>query len=139
MRLSFLLQMLSNSQSNFTVSVKLYFRLTCIFKTYSAIVVLVKAYQQHQHIQEDSASAILSHILSATHSIQVGSRLFRTPTCLGTSCFRHIHPYSQRQTIEAHLSTFRYISADSGIIRILVELNMFIYIKTYSEPMVQAY
>ena len=37
--------------------------------------------------------------------------------------------------IEAYMPTFGYISADSGRFKILAQLNIFIYIKVYSEPM----
>ena len=60
--------------------------------------------------------------------------LFRAPTYLGTLCFRHIQLYNVRH-IEIYLPTFGYILVDSGICRILAQLNMFMYIKAYSEPM----
>ena len=42
--------------------------------------------------------------------------------------------------IEAYLPKFGYILADSGIVRILAQLDIFIYIKVYSEPtLIQAY
>ena len=34
------------------------------------------------------------------------------------------------------MPTFRYILADSGIFRILAQIDIFMYIKSYSEPMV---
>ena len=47
--------------------------------------------------------------------------------------FSHIHNVRHA---EAYLPTFGYISADSGIFRILAQLDIFMYIKGYSEPMV---
>ena len=46
--------------------------------------------------------------------------------------FSYIHNVGH---IEAYLPTFGYISADSGIFRILTELEMFMYIKAYSESL----
>ena len=46
--------------------------------------------------------------------------------------FIHIHNFRH---IEAYLLTFGYILADSGIFRFLAQLDIFIYIKAYSEPM----
>ena len=48
--------------------------------------------------------------------------------------FRYIQSYNVRH-IELYLPTFGYILVDSGIFRILAQLDMFIYIKAYSEPM----
>ena len=45
--------------------------------------------------------------------------------------YSHIHNVRH---IEAYLSTFGYTSADSAIFRILAQLDIFIYIKAYSEP-----
>ena len=36
------------------------------------------------------------------------------------------------------MPTFGYISADSGIFRILAQLDIFMYIKAYSEPIVSS-
>ena len=38
--------------------------------------------------------------------------------------------------IETYLPTFGYISADPSIFKILAQLDIFMYIKAYSEPMV---
>ena len=46
--------------------------------------------------------------------------------------FSHIHII---RNTEAYLPIFEYISADSGIFRIMAQLQMFLYTKTYSEPM----
>ena len=61
--------------------------------------------------------------------------LFRAPAYLSTLCFSYIQSYNVRH-IEVYLPTFGYILVDSGIFRILAQLDMFIYIKVYSEPMV---
>ena len=45
--------------------------------------------------------------------------------------FSHIHNVRH---IKAYLPTFGYILADSGILRFLAQLDIFIYIKAYSEP-----
>ena len=37
--------------------------------------------------------------------------------------------------IELYLSTFGYILVDSGMFRILAQIDMFTYIKAYSKPM----
>ena len=49
-------------------------------------------------------------------------------------CLRYIQSYNVRH-IEVYLPTFGYILVDSGIFRILAQLDMFMYIKAYSEPM----
>ena len=46
--------------------------------------------------------------------------------------FSHIHKLKH---IDAYLPTFEYILADSGIFRILAQLDILMYIKAYSEPM----
>ena len=61
--------------------------------------------------------------------------LFTTPVSLGTllsGIFSYIHNVRH---IEAYFPTFGYILADSGIFRILAQLDIFMYIKAYSEPM----
>ena len=45
----------------------------------------------------------------------------------------HSHIHNVRY-IEAYLPTFGYISADPGIIKILAQLDTFMYIKAYPEP-----
>ena len=37
--------------------------------------------------------------------------------------------------IEIYLSIFGYILADSNIFRVLAKLDIFMYVKSYSEPM----
>ena len=54
------------------------------------------------------------------------------PAYLDTLYFRYIQLYNVRH-IEVYFSTFGYISVDSGIFRILVQLDMLMYIKAYSE------
>ena len=46
--------------------------------------------------------------------------------------FSHIHNIRH---IEIYLPTFGYISADLGIFWIMEQLNMFMYIKAYSQGM----
>ena len=46
--------------------------------------------------------------------------------------FIHFHNF---RDIEAYLPTFGYVLADSGIFRILAQLDIFMYIKAYSERM----
>ena len=60
-----------------------------------------------------------------------GIRLFRTPAYV-LGIFSHI---PNVRHIEVYLPTFGYILADSGIFRVLTQLDIFIYIKAYSEPM----
>ena len=48
-----------------------------------------------------------------------------------SSIFNHIHNVKQ---IEKYLPTFEYISADSGIFKILAQLDIFMFIKPYLEP-----
>ena len=45
--------------------------------------------------------------------------------------YSHIHNVRH---IEANFPTFGFISADLDIFRILVQLDIFMYIKAYSEP-----
>ena len=42
---------------------------------YSAIFILVKAYQKTKYIKEHSASEILRHILNASHNDHLGTRV----------------------------------------------------------------
>ena len=60
--------------------------------------------------------------------------LFRTSAYFGTLYFRYTQSYDLGY-IEVYLSTFGYILADSGIFRILAQLEMLMCIKVYSEPM----
>ena len=60
--------------------------------------------------------------------------LFRALTYLGTSYFRHIQLNNVRH-IEVYLPTFEYVLVDSGIFRILAQLDKFMNIMAYSEPL----
>ena len=73
----------------------------------------------------------LRHILNATHNIQADASIFRFPTYSSTLCFRHIQLYLQGRYIEAYFFKFGYILADSGIFRILPQLDVFMYIEAY--------
>ena len=61
--------------------------------------------------------------------------MFRFPAYLGTLCFRQILSHIQNvRHIETYLPTFGYISANTGIIRMLAQLDIFMYFKAYSDP-----
>ena len=88
-----------------------------------------------------SLTLYFRHILACSRFIQPYLFLLRharacykrrTPAYLGTLCFRYIQSYNVRH-IEVYLPTFGYILVDSGILRVLAQLDMFMYIKAYSE------
>ena len=116
------------------VSNNIFQKYSSILKIYAAIFIFVKAYQEPQYIKEDFASEILRHTLNATHNIQADSTLFSDPAYLDTLCFSYIQSYNVRHILK-YLPTFSYILVDSGIFRMLAQLDMFIYIKAYSEAM----
>ena len=118
-----LLQMLPNFQSNFIASLTLYFR---HIQAYSRLtlpyLILLR------HIKN---SGIFRNILLQVYSKRytLYSSIFRFPAYLSTLCFSYV----TLCYIEACLPTFGYISTDSGIFRILGQLDIFMYIKNVRE------
>ena len=108
----------------FTVSLVLYFRhiLACSTLIQPYLFLL-------RYIKNPS---ILKNILLQKYTDII--TLFRALTYLGTSYFWYIQLNNVRH-IEVYLPTFEYVLVDSGIFRILAQLDKFMNIMAYSEPM----
>ena len=93
-----LLQMLSNFQSNFTVSLTLYLSYILAYsrriQVYLFLIRLIKNPRIYRNILLQTYSGM--HILNSTHSILALLLLFRTLAYLGTFSFRHIQLYLLR-------------------------------------------
>ena len=110
--------MLPNYYSNFSMSLTLNFRHTLAYSR------LIQSYSfLLGHIKNPS---IFRTILVLRKS---SIRLFITPAYSGKSCFWHV------KDIFKTLHTLKHISPHSGIFRVLVQLDIFMYVKAYTKPM----
>ena len=126
--------MLSNFWSNFKVYLTLYFR---HIRAYSGLIqpyldflmyMLFKNPMLVRSILLQTYSSIFQTLHIVFRQIEVSLEPQFVYARHVLDIFRHIHNVKHT---EAYLPTFRYISPDSGIFRILVQLDIFMYIKAY--------
>ena len=79
-----------------------------------------------------------SHTEAYSKTLQIGLRVYGNLkprltylSAYVSGIFSHIHNVRH---IEVYLPTFGYILADSGIFKILAQLDVLMYVKVYSEP-----
>ena len=135
MQFASFLQILYNFWSNFTVYLTLYFR---HIQTYSRLIQPYLVLLRHIKnpglfrnilLQPDSCLFQTPYIIFREIQTYFDSQLIQT--CYVASIFSHIHKVRH---IEVYLPTFGFILADSGIFRILPQLDIFMYIMAYSKP-----
>ena len=129
-----LLQMLSNSQSSFAVSLTLYFRhIQAFLRLIQPYLVLLKHIKSSSIFREYSVSAILRRILNATRNIQAQLDIFMYIKAYSeymaySGIFRTVYIFSQFQThysgiTQQFMRILNLIWTDSGIFRTLAYLN----------------